>query len=58
MPALRPEPSLFDLDGWRRRIEELEGEPRDDWRDALIDHAETQVLAILASAKKSPPEAA
>lgn len=58
MPALRPEPDLFDLEGWQRRVQELEAEPQDDWRDALIDHAKAQVRAILASAEKSPPEAA
>lgn len=57
MPFLRPEPDLFDLDGWQHHLDELKAEPQDDWRDALIDHAETHIRAILASDEKSPPEA-
>lgn len=54
MPALRPEPDLFDLAGWTNRLVELKAEPQDAWRDALIAHAETHIAAISAPSGKPP----
>jgi hypothetical protein len=57
MPALRPDPDLFDLAAWRQRLAELQAEPQDAWRDAMIDHAEAHIAAISRTPEKSPLEA-
>jgi len=58
MPVLRPEPALFDLQGWKQRLAELRVDPvQDGWKQALIDHAEAHIRAISATPEKTPAEA-
>lgn len=57
MHVLRPEPDLFDLDGWHRRLAELQADPQDDTREAQIAHAEAHIRAITAPPEKTAPEA-
>lgn len=57
MRALRPDPDLFDLDGWRQRLADLQAAPQDQARDMLIDHAEAQIRAIATPPEKSAAQA-
>lgn len=58
MPALRPEPGLFDLQGWKQYLAELRADPvQDSWQQALIDHAEAHIRAIGTDPKKTAAEA-
>lgn len=57
MPALRPDPDLFDLDGWRQRLTDLRTEADYPWRDDAIRHAEAHIAAIVASVEKTPVQA-
>ena len=57
MPALRPDPDLFDLDGWRQRLAELQAEPQDVWRDASIAATEAHIAAISEPPQNTAPEA-
>lgn len=57
MRALRPDPDLFDLTGWRQRLADLQTEPQDMARDTLIDHATAHIRAITTPPEKSPAQA-
>lgn len=58
MPALRPDPALFDLAGWKQRLAELRADPvQDEWQQGLIDHAEAHIRAIGETPDKTPAEA-
>lgn len=57
MRALRPDPDLFDLSGWRQRLADLQAAPQDQARDMLIDHAEAHIRAITNTPEKSPAQA-
>lgn len=59
MPVLRPEPDLFDLQGWKQRLAELRAdELQDEWQQALIEHAEAHIAAIEGMPPQRPTEAA
>lgn len=58
MPVLRPEPALFDLQGWKQYLADLRADPvQDSWQQALIDHAKAHISAIDGPPEKTPVEA-
>lgn len=57
MPALRTEPDLYDLDGWRRYLEDLRSDPQDEWRDFEISLAEARIEVIVSTSAKTPVQA-
>lgn len=59
MPVLRPEPDLFDLQGWKQRLADLRADAlQDEWQLGLIDHAKAHIAALEGDASQRPTEAA
>ena len=57
MAGLRPEPGLFDIEGWRQLVEDLRAEPADEVNSTLLFCAETHLAAISAQPQKMPAQA-
>lgn len=59
MPVLRPEPDLFDLQGWKERLADLRADGlQDEWQRGLIDHAQAHIEALEGGSPQRPTEAA
>lgn len=57
MGVLRPDPDLYDVEGWQARLDDLRADPQDDVTAAKIAHAEAHLAVISRLPKKSPVEA-
>lgn len=44
--VLRGEPGLFDVEAWRRYLAEYQSDDPSEFRDSMIEHAETHLAAI------------
>lgn len=44
--VLRGEPGLFDVEAWRRYLEEYQGDDPSGFRDSMIEYAEAHLVAI------------
>lgn len=58
MRSLKAEPALFDLPGWRARLEVLRKERAGDDQDILIHHAERHIAALEANLQETAAERA
>lgn len=58
MATLRQEPELFDVDGWRKLVEELRDEQISNPSPTALFYAETHLAAIEKIAPNLAPEAA
>lgn len=57
MAVLRPDPDLFDVEGWRQLVEELRAAPEEDANPDLLFYAEAHLAAILETPEKAAAEA-
>lgn len=59
MIVLYPEPSFFDLEGWKRHLEWLRSEPEEiQSRVDAIEYAEFHIRVLAGTPEKTATEAA
>ena len=58
MAILRPDPDVFDIDGWRQLVDELRAIDRDQTDADHLAYAEAHLAAISAPPEKTAAEAA
>lgn len=58
MASLRPDPGLYDVEGWRALVEELRAAPAEDASPDALWNAEMHLAAISNIPPKTAPQAA